>query len=197
MRHRLFIALFILTALWGCGNRVAPVPSGDESLVVSDRISNQRVNAFAEDGDGHIWIATERGLNKFTVNDYHQYFWADDALGLPDNQVNSVFYSKKGMLWVVTADGVSIRTDDGRFHRIPVLGDGRNGNRFWETSDGRILMSNSSSLFLYDEEADLFRPVIRDLNAFSFPYSVMDGNLLWMSPPAAGSSTAITPTIFP
>ncbi|MBR3386742.1 MAG: response regulator [Bacteroidales bacterium] len=180
MRHQLSFTLLLLTALWGCGNRVAPVPSGDESLVVSDRISNQRVNAFAEDGDGHIWIATARGLNKFTVNDYHQYFCADDTLGLPDNQVNSVFYSKKGQLWVGTADGIAIRTDEGRFHRIPVLGDGRNVNRFWETPDGRILTSNSATLFLYDEDANRFRPVIRDLNAFSYPYSVMDGNLLWI-----------------
>ena len=180
MRHRLLYSLFILLALTGCRNRIAPVPAGDASLVVSDRISNQRVNAFAEDGDGHIWIATARGLNKYTVNDYHQYFCADDTLGLPDNQVNSVFYSKKGQLWVGTADGIAIRTDEGRFSRIPVLGDGRNVNRFWETSDGRILTSNSAALYLFDEEANRFRPVIRDLNAFSFPYSVMDGNLLWI-----------------
>ena len=180
MRHRLLYSLFILLALTGCRNRIAPVPAGDASLVVSDRISNQRVNAFAEDGDGHIWIATARGLNKYTVNDYHQYFCADDTLGLPDNQVNSVFYSKKGRLWVGTADGIAIRTDEGRFSRVPVLGDGRNANRFWETSDGRILMSNSATLYLFDEEANRFRPVIRDLNAFSFPYSVMDGNLLWI-----------------
>ena len=100
MGNRLLYSLFILLALTGCRNRIAPVPAGDASLVVSDRISNQRVNAFAEDDDGHIWIATARGLNKYTVNDYHQYFCADDTLGLPDNQVNSVFYSKKGQLWV-------------------------------------------------------------------------------------------------
>jgi len=180
MRYRLLYTLSVLAALWSCGNRTAPVPAGDVSLVVSDRISNQRINAFAEDGDGHIWIATARGLNKYTVNDYHQYFCAADTLGLPDNQVNAVFYSKKGRLWVGTADGVAIRTDEGRFSRIPVLGDGRNINRFWETADGRILMSNSSILSLYDEEAGLFRPAIRDLNAFSFPYSVMDGDLLWI-----------------
>ena len=120
MGHRLLYSLFILLALTGCRNRIAPVPAGDASLVVSDRISNQRVNAFAEDGDGHIWIATARGLNKYTVNDYHQYFCADETLGLPDNQVNSVFYSKKGRLWVGTADGIAIRTDEGRFSRVPV-----------------------------------------------------------------------------
>ena len=180
MRYRQICTLLALTVLVGCGSRVSPVPAGDESIVVADRISNQRINAFAEDADGHIWIATARGLDKFSVHEYHQYFCAADTLGLPDNQVNAVFFSKKGRLWAGTADGVAIRTDEGRFRRIPILGDGRNINRFWETADGRILTSNSSTLFLYDEDAGRFRPVIRDLNAFSFPYSVMDGNQLWI-----------------
>ena len=180
MRYRLLYTLFALMALAGCGKRNAPAPDGDGSLLVDDRISNQQVNAFAEDGDGHIWIATARGLNKYTVNDYHQYFCADDTLGLPHNQVNVVFYSKKGRLWAGTADGVAVKTAEGRFSRIPVLGDGRNANRFWETYDGRLLMSNSATLFLYEEAENRFRPVIRDLDAFSFPYSVLDGNLLWI-----------------
>ena len=180
MRYRLLYTLFALMALAGCGNRTVPAPDGDGSLLVDDRISNQQVNAFAEDGDGHIWIATARGLNKYTVNDYHQYFCADDTLGLPHNQVNVVFHSKKGRLWAGTADGVAVKTAEGRFSRIPVLGDGRNANRFWETYDGRLLMSNSATLFLYEEDQEQFRPVIRDLNAFSFPYSVLDGNLLWI-----------------
>ena len=180
MRYRPICTLLALTALVGCGSRVSPVPAWDESVVVADRLSNQRVNAFAEDADGHIWIATARGLDKFSVHEYHQYFCTTDTLGLPDNQVNAVYFSKKGRLLAGTADGVAILTDEGRFRRIPVLGDGRNINRFWETADGRILTSNSSTLFLYDEDAGRFRPVVRDLNAFSFPYSVLDGNQLWI-----------------
>ena len=182
MRFPLIFLLGTLLALPSCdGRKDAGLPSSTEgSVLVSDKLSNQRVNSFAEDGDGHIWIATGRGLDKYTVNDYHQYFCADDTLGLPDNQVNTVFSSKKGRLWVGTADGVAVKTDEGRFSRIPVLGDGRNANRFWDTLDGRLLMSNSATLFLYEEAENRFRPVIRDLNAFSFPYSVLDGNLLWI-----------------
>ena len=182
MKLKLTILLGALLLLSACsGRKDSCIPSSTEgSVLISDRLSNQRVNSFAEDADGHIWIATARGLDKYSVHEYHQYFCADDTLGLPDNQVNSVFFSKKGQLWAGTADGVGLRTDEGRFTRIPVLGDGRNVNRFWETADGRLLMSNSSTLFLYDEAAGQFRPAIRDLNAFSFPYSVMDGNLLWI-----------------
>ena len=181
MKIRLtLLGLILLLSTCG-GRREASLPSSsEESVVVSDRLSNQRVNSFAEDADGHIWIATARGLDKYSVYEYHQFFCADDTLGLPDNQVNVVFRSNAGRLWTGTADGVAFRTDKGGFRRVPVLGDGRNVNRFWETPDGRLLMSNSSALYLYEEAEDHFRPVIRDLNAFSFPYSVLDGNLLWI-----------------
>ena len=182
MRFPLISLLGTFLVLTSCGGRkdTALPLSQEGSVLVSDRLSNQRVNSIAEDADGHIWIATARGLDKYSVHEYHQYFCADDTLGLPDNQVNTVFYSKKGRLWAGTADGVAYKTEEGRFSRVPVLGDGRNVNRFWDTHDGRLLMSNSSTLFLFDENQALFRPVIRDLNAFSFPYSVLDGNLLWI-----------------
>ena len=136
MKLKLTILLGALLLLTACnGRKDTGIPSSTEgSVLISDRLSNQRVNSFAEDADGHIWIATARGLDKYSVHEYHQYFCADDTLGLPDNQVNSVFFSKKGQLWAGTADGVGLRTDEGRFTRIPVLGDGRNVNRFWENT---------------------------------------------------------------
>ena len=88
MRFLLTLLLGTLLVLPSCdGRKDTGLPSsGEGSVLVSDRLSNQRVNSFAEDGDGHIWIATGRGLDKYTVNDYHQYFCADDTLGLPDNR---------------------------------------------------------------------------------------------------------------
>ncbi len=179
MKYGPILPLLIMLAACTANPDTSVTPSGGET-VVADRLSNQKVNAFAEDADGHIWIATGRGLNQFSVHEYHQYFATDDTLGLPDNQVNAVFLDKKGTLWAGTDDGVAFRKEDGRFHRVDILGDRRNVNRFWETADGRILMSNSSALYLYEGDAGHFRPVIRDLGAFSFPYSVLEGSLLWI-----------------
>ena len=65
--------LIILTlALAACGQRQEMEIS---SVVISDRLSNQRINSFAQDSDGHIWIATGRGLNKYVTQDYYQYFF--------------------------------------------------------------------------------------------------------------------------
>ena len=179
MKYKLLTLFTFLTALAGCRPTAPPVPDPSGSIVVADRLSNQRVNAFAEDADGHIWIATSRGLNRFSVHEYHQYFSAGDTLGLPDNQVNDVFRSPSGTIWAATTGGVARLTPEGRFRYVPAPGR-PNANRIWETRDGKLLMSNSAILYQYDPDEDRFRPVIRDFNAFSFPHSVQDGNLLWV-----------------
>ena len=180
MKLRLISAFLVITATLGCGKRERLVPAQDGSVVVSDRLSNQRVNAFAEDTDGHIWIATSRGLNRYSVYEYHQYFHIEDTLGLPDNVVNHVFRNSEGVLWVATEGGVAYRTPEGRFRKVPVLGGYRSSNQIWETRDGKMLMSNSQMLYQLDREENCFRPVIRDFNAFSYPYWVQEGNLLWV-----------------
>jgi signal transduction histidine kinase/ligand-binding sensor domain-containing protein/DNA-binding response OmpR family regulator len=180
MKYKLLSVFSLLAALAGCGKQSPPVTDPAGNVIVSDRLSNQRVNAFAEDTDGHIWIATSRGLNQYSVYEYHQYFHTDDTLGLPDNVVNHVFSASSGELWAATDGGVAFQTPEGRFRRVPVLGGSRGANQIWETRDGKILMSNSATLYQLDREADCFRPAVRDFNAFSFPYWVQDGNLLWV-----------------
>ena len=66
-----------------------------QSLVIAGDLSNQQIKSIAEDAQGHIWIGTFRGLNKFNANEYHQYFCADDSLGLPDNQIQDILLDSK------------------------------------------------------------------------------------------------------
>ena len=115
------------------------------SGIISDVLSNQRVNAFAEDADGHVWIATFRGLNKYNVHEYHQYFCTDDTLSLPDNQVNDIWCDRNGVLWAATADGVAYRTETGDFRRVPGLSGNRNVRHAIEAPDGRMLFTNTTS----------------------------------------------------
>ena len=168
MKYKRLTFFTLLVALAGCGRGAPPVAEPSGTIVVADRLSNQRVNAFAEDADGHIWIATSRGLNRFSVHEYHQYFSADDTLGLPDNQVNDVFRSSTGTIWAATNSGVARLTSEGQFRYVPAPGR-PNANHLWETRDGKLLMSNSATLFQYDAEEDRFRPVVRDFNAYSYP----------------------------
>lgn len=156
---KFLVCLGLLTAC--SGPRPAPGTSpAAGGAVIAERLSNQRVNAFAEDGDGHIWIGTFRGLDKYTVHDYHQYFATGDSLGLPDNQVTALLAGSSGRLWVATMNGVAVRESDGRFHAVP--GFGGNFSSILETRDGRILFSDGATLQRYDTENGRIRPVIRD-----------------------------------
>ena len=174
--------VFLTLLLASCaGQEKNSFPQEDpDSVVISDRISNQRVNAFAEDADGQIWIATFRGLNKYSIHDYHQYFCADDTTGLPDNQINTVFKSSDGHLWAATVNGIAVRTEQGGFQRIPILDDNKNVAMMMETGQGVLLADNSTSILRYDPEENVFRPVMRDLNAFSSARVLDQENRLWI-----------------
>ena len=149
------------------------------STIVSGTISNQKVNAFTEDANGHIWIATSRGLNQYNVHEFHQFFCTDDTLGLPDNQINDVYCGRDGRLWAATVGGAAYRTETGTFRRIPFRGEFGNFRRILETPDGRILMSNGASLYLFNPEEEELRSVIDNYNAYGLPAEVWVGDRLY------------------
>ncbi|NLZ20216.1 MAG: response regulator [Bacteroidales bacterium] len=157
--------LFLFAILPAACSRPATVPDPEiiESYVqVAERLSNQRVNAFAEDADGHIWIGTARGLNKYNIHNFYQCFSGGDSLGLPDNRITALRCSASGQLWVGTPLGVSVHMDDGRFRQIRILDDNKNVSEILETRDGQILFNNNGLLLRYDAEADCIRPVVRE-----------------------------------
>ena len=146
--------------------RTVAVPAPD-GVVIADRLSNQKVNAFAEDADGHIWIGTFRGLNKYTIHDFHQYFCTDDTLGLPDNQITALRRSSDGKLWIGTVNGVALRTEDGNFRRIPMDGGNLNISEIVETRDGRMLFNGSGQMCRYDSDSGRIVPAIGDYGGYS------------------------------
>ena len=169
--------LCVLSACRAGGPETPVLPEG--SLVVAGRLSNQMINGFAEDKDGHIWMATFRGLDKYTSQEFHQYYCTDDTLGLPDNQIMALHSAQDGRLWVATANGVAVRSSRGGFSRIPLQGQNVIVNQILETRDGDLLFSNGSSLFQWDSQQALIRPVMREFNAFGSPSALLsaDGHL--------------------
>ncbi len=181
IRKRLSWALALLMCAAACqqyeGRDIPTVPDG--SVVIASSLSNQRVNGFAQDRDGHIWIATQRGLNKFTGQEFYQYFSTDDNLGLPDNQITAIHASQDGALWVGSVNGAAVRLpQDCSFQRIPFPDRWINVSQILETAAGDILFSNNSSLLLYDRSQSTLRPVIRELNSFTAS-ALIQGERLW------------------
>ena len=147
--------------------------------IISGTLSNQKVNAFTEDADGHIWSATFRGLNKYNVHEYHQYFCTDDTLGLPDNQINDVRCCRNGQLWVATVNGLAYKTETGAFHRISTHVDYPNFSRIIEAPDGQLLFSNTRSLFAFDPQTEQIRPVVREYFSFGYPSEAWVGDRMY------------------
>ena len=182
MKYRLFIFVLSLLTLSACEYNGLEVPSPAEgSVVLSDRLSNQRVNAFAEDKLGHIWMATQRGINRFDGNEFVHFFSTDDEQGLPDNQINAIVGLQDGRMCIATVNGVAFTTEKGNFHRVPVEDGNRNMNTLLQTRTGRLILSNNTNLYCYIPDQDVIRPVIRELNAFGVPSMLLDrDDKLWV-----------------
>ena len=132
--------------------------------LVTNNISNQQVNAFAEDAQGHIWIGTFRGLNKYNVHEFHQYFCTDDSLDLPDNQIKDMLRDSKGRLWISTVNGVCRYTDKDNFKHIPSDMTKKNGIQLLEGTDGRIFLNYTSHLSVYNPTTEEMNCVIPQLD---------------------------------
>ena len=136
-----------------------------ESPIIANDLSNQKVTAIAEDAQGHIWIGTFRGLNRYDVHDYHQYFCTDDSLGLPDNQITHLLRDSKNRFWVGTVNGVCLYTDKDNFRIIPVEADNKNIRQILEDRNGRIFLNTGFQLYAYHPETEKITCVLPDISS--------------------------------
>lgn len=127
-----------------------------ESPVIAYDISNQKVTSIAEDEHGHIWIGTFRGLNRFNVHEYQQYFCTDQTNSLPDNQIQALFRDSQNRLWISTVNGMALYTHQDDFRRIPMEGESRNAIQILEDHSGKVFINTAVSLCEYDEKEEKF-----------------------------------------
>jgi len=127
------------------------------SVIISDRISNLNINAFAEDTSGHIWIATDRGLNRFTGHEFYQYYRGDEENTLDNNSINSFLLDKDGNLWVATVSGVCRYNGDDTFTRVPLNTMMVASSRLVQLEGGQILVRTSfGEWLLYSASDEVF-----------------------------------------
>lgn len=167
MRILSFLLLILLGLACGRTEKKWNADAERQSPLVTNDISNQQITAFGEDGKGHIWIGTFRGLNKFSVNEYHQYFCTDDSLDIPDNHIQDIFLDSEKRLWISTVNGVCQYTDEDNFKNIRLLGNNKNGIRLLESSKGDILLTTMTNICLYNSSEERFEPVIYDFDTSS------------------------------
>lgn len=161
MMKRFFYCIFLLASLVACTTgRQETIYAELESPLIANDISNQKVSSFAEDEHGHIWMGTFRGLNRFNVHEFHQYFCTDDLNSLPDNQIQCLFRDSRNRLWVSTVNGIALYTDQDSFKRIPMESMSRNSVQILEDKSGRIFINTQVSIAVYDEQEEMFKDVL-------------------------------------
>ncbi len=147
------LAFFCLTA---CNSGQTERKAPDNSLVISNDISNQQVNSFAEDQFGHIWIGTQRGVNRYNGHEYQQYLSTADSTSITNNMVWSFYRDSQNRLWVATAWGVNLYTEQDCFKRIPIECYSENVLRVMENSKGEIFLDMVTCLCKYQPEEEKF-----------------------------------------
>lgn len=189
MRH-IHVILLLLAIATACRSRAphdVPAEGAGVSHTVADVISNNKVTSFAEDAQGHIWIATDRGLNRYTVNEYHQYFSDSTAHSLCHDHIRQVYRDRRDNLWVATLDGVNLYTDRDVFRKIPVDELSQNATQFFEDNDGRLFLNMNVHLCEYDPDSCKFVSRIHRFDPygqFSSTCYVDRSNRIWVVNPS-------------
>ena len=133
--------------------------------IISPDISNQQITSFAEDAQGHIWIGTGRGANKYDAYEFCQYFFDSyDTLSLCDNYIRQVFKDSRNRLWIATANGICLYTDEDNFRAVPNASISRNVMQIMEDSEGRIFLNMVIQLCEYKPDENRFVVVIPDFD---------------------------------
>ena len=175
----LFIAL--LVAICAC-NRMSDY--SQNSVLVSDQLSNRNVLCFAQDSLGYVWIGTAHGLNRYNSDNYHQYLKQDDeSASLPSNTIHALFVDPSGRLWVGTGNGACFylpETDS--FQHVHNRSQFNQVHQVWQDSSGRILFNLIEELCEFDSDHPDMKTVIRHFDPteeyINFCYPGQDG-LLW------------------
>lgn len=149
------ILYLLLVLLFSCGNKYERNGS-DENFAISSTLSNKSIRALAEDSTGHIWIGTDRGLNRFDGYHYIQYFSTEDSTSLPDNKITDIFVDSKQRLWVATINGICKYTDKDDFQRINLPYDNKRCIQIFEDHRGRLFLNSAFGICIFNNSTACF-----------------------------------------
>lgn len=154
-------------------SRTAPVPvfRGSVADIVfqhlneNNGLANPVVTAFAEDGDGFLWVGSQNGLQRWDGYRFWSYKQAlGSAASLPDNLVQTLHTDWQGRLWVGTSSGglaMYDRTHDSFIRYRHGAGDLSGADVFSILGDGGrgLWVGTDTGLAHLDTDTGQFTPV--------------------------------------
>lgn len=163
-------------------------------------LSSNMVTALSQDGNGHVWVATDFGLNRFNGSTFKRFgsasypsLYRDDILYLhPQGKDGLLLGGYNGFLMRYDAKSDSFAdvspADFRQTYYKGILG-------FYTASDGRLFVNTSNGIYLYDRVHQRF------VNSFPLyrtfvPYSICSMNIdfkgrYWM--PTSNALNVFTP----
>ncbi len=176
---RTILAVISGLLLLSCAKEAEVRYDYEDFAEISRTISNNSVNAFAEDGKGCVWIATDRGVNRYNGYDFHTWYHTDDPASLSDNQVKCLAVDSDGTVWCGTINGICRYTGRDNFQTVPVNGSAFIRNIFL-TPSGRLVVCTQNSIELYDRQSGTFTVLELFENYFGF-FSMDALGRLWLA----------------
>ncbi|SEL65470.1 Signal transduction histidine kinase [Pseudoxanthomonas sp. GM95] len=108
--RRLFLCGLLAWA--GCAFAAVPLTPQPRQMGVADGLPSGRVNDFAEDKLGYLWMASQDGLARYDGRGFRIWRMED---GLRDNLVWALYFDKDNRLWIGTEyAGIGVLDPDRR-----------------------------------------------------------------------------------
>jgi signal transduction histidine kinase/ligand-binding sensor domain-containing protein/ActR/RegA family two-component response regulator len=123
-----------------------------------ESLSSNYVNVILEDNANNLWIATDKGLNKYNRNkNSFQCFFADTShkFGLKNDLIHSLYKDRKGNFWVGTGDGLyKYISEENNFRHIRFNIKEKNIaiKHIFEHSNGLFYFGTNKGLFEFNPE---------------------------------------------
>ena len=154
-----YAAFLIISILFSEINNAQSFPNIQFAhLADKDGLSNNQVNAIAQDNEGFIWIGTSVGLNRYDgyrIRSFYQRPGVNNSLVY--NGISHLACDNKNGVWICTSEGISYYNKlTGRFYnfrhnpsdRTSLANDGY--ANVYLADDSTAWVTNSSGLYRFD-----------------------------------------------
>ncbi|WP_195987166.1 two-component regulator propeller domain-containing protein [Clostridium sp. D53t1_180928_C8] len=121
-----------------------------------DSLSYDSINCIQEDECGNLWIGTDRGLNKFNIeNESFTVYLKED--GIKSEYINSIIIDSNGDLWIGTNNGLcKYDISQNRFisynENYGVIGNQFNLNSCYKTNTGEVLFGTNEGIVSFNPD---------------------------------------------
>ncbi len=155
----------------GCPVMGSPGPSSflTRYWLTTDGLPRNTPTKVCQAPDGDLWIASNAGISRFDGVRFENFSTRD---GLPDNQVQCLFFDSKGRLWIGTRRGGAMR-EHGKWQTLGQEWLAGSCASIAETRDGSMWFASGNSVWRWKggKAERLEHPQVHDLQA------AVDGSL--------------------